>query len=134
MSNHQQTILIVEDEEFLRQTMAEQLRQKGFQVIEAQDGKKGLSIIVNDQPNLVLLDLMLPKMPGEQVLKEMNENGLIKKIPVIVTSVKADEANARNCLEMWGATAYLVKSDFSLEEIVNKVSQILKKNKKNHRR
>ena len=126
MSEQKKRILVIEDEEFLRQALAQELREAGLEVIEARDGKQGMSLITKENPDLVLLDLMLPKMPGEQILKEMNETGLIKKIPVVVTSVKADEASAKNCLEMWGAEDYLVKSDCSLQDIVARVKKYLK--------
>jgi len=125
MDTSKKTILIVEDEPSLRNALRDKLKKEGFNILTAQDGKEGWKKI-KQNPDIVLLDLMLPKMPGEQILKLMNENGLIKKIPVIVLSVKGDEANTQNCLRIWGVKDYLVKSDCPLEKIVKKIKKFLK--------
>jgi len=124
-NNANKKILIIEDEDFLRTSLAGQLSDRGYMTVEAANGRDGMDLILKEQPDLVLLDLMLPKMPGEQILKEMNDNGLIQKIPVVVMTVKADDASAKNCVDILGAKEYLNKSDYGLEEIVNKIETYL---------
>lgn len=119
--------LIIEDDKILSKTISEELHDAGFDVWQAFDGKKGLQLIKSKKPDIVLLDLMLPKIPGEQVLKKMNESGLIKKIPVIVLSAKGNEANVKNCLEILGASDYLTKSDYTLKKIIAKINKIVGK-------
>ena len=120
------TVLIIEDEKSLAKALEIKIKEQGYEVVIAIDGKDGLKLIEKENPDLIVLDLILPKMPGEQILKEMNENGLIDKIPVLVVSNKADIANAQNCLKVWKAKDYLIKSDNSLEEIVIKINKLLK--------
>jgi len=120
------TILIVEDDAILLSTLVDNLIQVGFKVVKAKDGEEGLKIVKEKNVNLVLLDLMLPKIPGEQLLKEMHESGLIKKIPVIILTAKGNDANVKNCVEQWGATDYLIKSECSLKEIIGKINKILR--------
>ncbi|MBT3690298.1 response regulator [bacterium] len=119
-------ILIVEDEKPLREALKTKLRSEGFDVMEAANGEEGLEIINSKKPDLVLLDLMMPGIPGEQVLKEMNDSGLIKEIPVIVLSVKGNDTTIRNCIDQLGAVDYMSKSDYSLKEIVEKINKLLK--------
>lgn len=118
-------ILIVEDDVTLLSTLANNLIHAGFEVAKAKNGEEGLKIVKRKKIDLVLLDLMLPKMPGEQVLKEMQESGLTKKIPVIILSVKGNEANKKNCLEVLGAVDYLTKSEYTLKKIIAKINKIL---------
>lgn len=118
------TILVIEDEPGLLSALEERL-QEGFSVVTARTGEEGLDAIKAKKPDLVLLDLMLPEMSGEQVLKTMKEHGLTKDIPVIILSAKGDDATVVNCLNTLGATDYLVKSHFSLEEVVKKIEKNL---------
>jgi DNA-binding response OmpR family regulator len=119
-------VLIIEDEKSLAKALEIKIKEQGHEVIIAIDGKDGLKLVKKENPDLIILDLILPKMPGEQILKEMNEDGSIDKIPVLVVSNKADSANAQNCLKIWKAKDYLIKSDNSLEEIIIKVNKLLK--------
>jgi DNA-binding response OmpR family regulator len=124
--NIKKKILIIEDEKALLKALEKRIKDQSYEVLTATNGEDGLKMIEEFKPDLVILDLILPKIPGEQILKEMNENGLIEKIPVLVVSNKADAANAQNCLKMWKAKDYLVKSDNSLEEITDKINKLLK--------
>jgi len=125
MGKTNKKILIIEDEPSLLKALGHNLAKAGFEVLTAKNGREGWGKVCLE-PDLVLLDLMLPEMSGEQILKLMNENGLIKKIPVIVLSVKGDEASKQNCQKVWGAKEYLVKSSNTLEEIMNKINKLLK--------
>lgn len=128
-NNKKKKILVIEDDESLRHALRDELDRNGFKVSEAETGEKGLNLIRKKKQDLVLLDLMLPKMPGEQVLKKMNEEGLTKKMPVIILTAKGDEANVNNCLTNLGASDYLIKSNYTLKGVINKINNLLKKNK-----
>ena len=125
MKNNKKTILIIEDDNVLRGLLKTGLSHAGFQVLEAREGQEGIAIAKNKRPDLILLDLMLPTIPGEKVLKEVGTNKLTKDIPVIVLTLKADEANKINCQNILGARDYLVKCDITLDKIVLKVMEEL---------
>ena len=117
-------ILFIEDEATLQKTFAEILKSEGFEVISALDGESGLNLTRGEKPDLILLDLILPKLHGLEVLKEIKKDENTKNIPVIVlTNVESIE-EIDKALEL-GATTYLVKSDYNLEEVVEKIKKAL---------
>ena len=77
-------ILFVEDEEALQKTLGEILKQEGYEVVSASDGENGLSLVKSEKPDLILLDLILPKMNGFEVLKKLKADTECQEIPVIV--------------------------------------------------
>ena len=125
MKNNKKTILIIEDDNVLRELLKTGLDRAGFQVLKAREGQEGIVIAKNKRPDLILLDLMLPTIPGEKVLKEFGANKLTKDIPVIVLTLKTNEANKINCQNVLGARDYLIKCNVTLDEIVSKVMQEL---------
>ncbi len=127
MKKQQKIILLIEDEASLRGVLKEKLIQEGYEVLEANNGNDAKELVFKEDFDLVLLDLMLPDIPGEQVLKEMHDKKLTNKIPVIVLSAKGNAATINNCIEVLGAYDYLIKSDNTLEEIANKIKKALKK-------
>lgn len=119
-------ILFIEDEAALQKTFGDILKSEGFEVISALDGETGLNLVKKENPDLVLLDLILPKIHGLDVLKEMKQNENTKNIPVIVlTNVESIE-EIDKALEL-GATTYLVKSNYSLEDVIAKIKKALEK-------
>jgi DNA-binding response OmpR family regulator len=119
-------ILFIEDESAVQKTVGEVLKQEGYEVISALDGEIGLRLAQTNKPDLILLDLILPKLHGLEVLKGLKENEQTKQIPVIVLTNLEDMSDIEKALEI-GATTYLVKENYSLEEIVEKVKEALKK-------
>jgi DNA-binding response OmpR family regulator len=119
------TILFIEDESALQKTFGEILKQEGYEMISALDGETGLRLAKSRKPDLILLDLILPKMHGFDVLKKIKEDNEIKDIPVIVLTNLEDIKDVDKALEL-GATTYLVKTQYSLEEIVEKIKNALK--------
>jgi len=117
-------ILFIEDESALQKTFGEVLKQEGYEMISALDGEVGLRLAKSQKPDLILLDLVLPKLHGFEVLKELKENQETKEIPVIVlTNLEATE-DIERAIEL-GATAYLVKENYSLEEVAEKIKKAL---------
>ena len=117
-------ILFIEDESALQKTFGEILRQEGYEMISALDGETGLRLAKSEKPDLILLDLILPKMPGFDVLKKLKEDNETKDIPVIVLTNLEDIKDVDRAIEL-GATTYLVKAQYSLEEIVEKIKNAL---------
>jgi len=116
-------ILIVEDEQALQKTLGEILTQEGYEVIAASDGEMGLTLAQDSNPDLILLDLILPKVSGFEVLKQLKGNNLTKDIPVIVLTNLEGVEEVDKAVSL-GATTYLVKSQYSLEELVSKIKEI----------
>ncbi|OHA68324.1 MAG: hypothetical protein A3A27_02675 [Candidatus Wildermuthbacteria bacterium RIFCSPLOWO2_01_FULL_47_18] len=114
------TILVVEDESALQKAMSDVLTQEGFEVVSALDGEAGLRLAQEKKPNLILLDLILPKMNGFEVLEALKKDATTRSIPVIVLTNLEDMKNIQKAVDL-GATTYLVKANYSLEEVLEKV-------------
>ncbi|KKU86556.1 MAG: hypothetical protein A2667_03190 [Candidatus Wildermuthbacteria bacterium RIFCSPHIGHO2_01_FULL_47_27] len=117
-------ILFVEDEQALQKTLGDLLRGEGYNVISAFDGETGLKMVKSEKPDLVLLDLILPKMHGFDVLKQVKEDSETQDIPLIVLTNLEGMGDVEKALEL-GATTYLVKANYSLDEVLAKVRKAL---------
>jgi CheY-like chemotaxis protein len=107
------TILLVEDSRLLRLTNERALAKAGYTVLGATDGEEGLEIARQHMPNLVLLDMVLPKLDGVAVLRALKADPQTKNIPVIVLSGLSEKNEAK--LRREGAAAYFIKSDSLLK-------------------
>ncbi len=125
MPKKSKKILFVEDESSLQKTVGEILQQEGFVVFGALDGEKGLEMARQEKPDLILLDLILPKLDGFGVLKELKSDSETKDIPVIVLTNLETSGDIERAIAM-GATTYLVKANYELEDVVKKVKEVLK--------
>ncbi|TET84708.1 MAG: response regulator [Candidatus Nealsonbacteria bacterium] len=117
-------ILFIEDEPTLQKTFGEILKPEGYEVIPALDGEMGLRLAKNKKPDLILLDLILPKVNGFEVLKKLKAEVETKDIPVIVLTNLEGIGDIDKAIEL-GATTYLIKADYSLEEVVEKIKKAL---------
>ena len=120
-------ILIVEDEIDIANLVAFNLERSGFQVTIASDGREGLEKVLQKQPSLVILDLMLPGMDGYQVLKEMQRDSRSHAIPVLMLTAKGQIDDRIKGLEL-GADDYITKP-FSPKELILRVKAIIKRNR-----
>jgi phosphate regulon transcriptional regulator PhoB len=125
MAKTGQKILIVEDEPDIRKLVNYNLAQERFKVLEAEDGEQGLKIVQRDKPDLVILDLMLPGLSGMELCKILRERSETQRLPVLMLTAKAGEADRIVGLEM-GADDYLTKP-FSPRELVARVRAILRR-------
>jgi len=118
------TILFIEDESALQKTFGDILGKEGYDMISALDGEIGLKLARSKKPDLILLDLVLPKVHGFEVLKELKSDLGTKDIPIIVlTNLEAIE-DVNKAIEL-GAKTYLVKTQYNLEEVVEKVKKAI---------
>lgn len=117
-------ILIVEDDSALRGILVEFLEAEGFVVSEASNGEEGVEMIKKDNPDVILLDIILPKKDGYEVLKEIKADDNTKDIPVILLTNLGSLSDIEKALEL-GATTYLVKGDYQVKEIIEKVKEVL---------
>lgn len=113
-------ILIVEDEELIRDLLQKRLSQEGYEVSIAKDGIEGLEKIKEVKPDLIVLDVVMPKMGGFEVMEEMNKNPKLKKIPVIVVSNSGQPVELQRAKDL-GAKDWLIKTEFDPREVVDKV-------------
>jgi len=118
------TILLIEDEAALQKTMGDVLSQEGYEVLSALDGEAGMRLAKEKTPDLILLDLVLPKMTGFEVLEQLHQNEETKSIPVIVLTNLENLEDVQRATDL-GATTYLVKSNYELGEVVQKVKTAL---------
>lgn len=118
-------ILVVEDDRFMRKAAEAALRRHGFAVSTAVDGEDALRQVGCDIPDLILLDLIMPKLQGFEVLRILQQDPDTQQIPVIVLSNLGQESDMRQTLED-GAVAYFIKSNLSLQELVSRVQETLK--------
>ena len=117
-------ILICEDDADLRNIIKIGLSHE-FQVVEAENGKIGLEMIAEEKPDLVLLDILMPKMDGFALLKELRSKDSTKELPVIMlTNVAFDEGKLKALLDL-NASSYILKSEMKMEEIISKIHQAL---------
>lgn len=117
-------VLIVEDDEPIARVYAIKLGQEGIDTPLAADGEDAFKKIQSEKPDLVLLDLMLPKKDGFWVLEEMGKIPTLKNIPVIVLSNLGQDKDKERALGL-GAKDYLVKADISINDVIAKVNKML---------
>ncbi len=120
-----QTIIIVEDNVSLADIYKTRLEMLGYQCQAAYDGIAALNLIEHVRPNLVLLDLMVPKIAGDQILETMRKNDWGRDIPVLIIS-NLNEADAPSGLRAMGIEGYAVKSNLSDDQLDQLVDNILK--------
>lgn len=118
-------ILIIEDDNFLNSFYSKKLLDKNYKVYSAFDGEKGVKIAKEKKPDLILLDLVLPKMSGFDVVKELKA-GDCKDIPIVLLTNLSEKENIDKALKL-GVEDYLIKVYFTPSEIVKKVKNILSK-------
>ncbi len=123
-----QKILMIEDDPFIRKLYRNKLILAGFEFEEATNGEEGLNKAIAEKPDLVLLDIVLPKKTGFDVLVGMKGNEKTKDIPVIMLSVLSQKSDARTALSL-GAQDYLVKGKVTISEVVVKIREWLENKK-----
>lgn len=118
-------ILIIEDDRALQSALVEMLNQEEYKTASAFDGEDGVQKAGTEKPDLILLDLILPKKDGFEVLAEI-KNGPNKNIPVLILTNLEEIDNVQKALDL-GAKTFMVKSDFSLRDIIEKIKENLSK-------
>jgi len=121
-------ILIIEDEENIRQLIRYNLEKENFEVVEAADGNKGLALAKSMKPELILLDLMLPGMDGLEICRLLKSRQETTAIPIIMLTAKAEEVDKVLGLEL-GADDYVTKP-FSPRELVARVKAVMRRSKR----
>jgi CheY-like chemotaxis protein len=124
MAESPRRVLLAEDDRFLRRAAESRLRQNGFTVLPAVDGEEALTVARAERPDLILLDLIMPKLQGFEVLKALKQDPATAAIPVIVLSNLGQDEDLKQAMEL-GAVAYFIKAHLSLQDLVQRVAQTL---------
>src|SRR3989344_5677897 len=119
-------ILIVDDNGQIRNMYSQVLSVRGYQVAVAGDGLEAVAKISSEMPDLILLDVMMPKLSGMKVLEAVRANAKTKSIPVVMFTNLANEADAKRAKEL-GVSKYLIKSDVDPTQLVGLVHEMVKK-------
>ena len=107
-------------------SLSKRLKDKGFNVMETKDGQHGLFLALNYEPSLILMGLILPSLSGEEILRELKERGMTEKIPIIVVTVKNEDANRKKCLENLGVCEYLIRDEVIFGNLIRKIDKLCK--------
>lgn len=119
-------ILIIEDDKFLRKIIAKKLTQEEYEIFEAVDGEEGINLAKEKNPDLILLDLVLPSMDGFTVLYNLKKDKKSSKIPVIILSNLGQTEEINKGLKL-GAVDYLIKAHLTPGEIVERIEGSVRK-------
>ena len=122
----QKSILIVEDDRFLSSLIKARLEKDGFQVAQAFDGEEGRQWLKKNKPDLIILDLIMPRVPGFEFLEGVSLDPNLNKIPVVVLTNLAQDSDVKKAQQL-GAAEYFVKVRVSIEDVINKVKELLNK-------
>ena len=117
-------ILVVEDDQFLRELIVQKLTNEKYEVLEAVDGQRAVTMIQEEHPDLVLLDLILPGTDGFEVLRKIREGATTKTIPVIILSNLGNKEDIEKGKKL-GAVDYLIKAHFTPGEVVSRIKSVL---------
>jgi CheY-like chemotaxis protein len=120
VTEQKKKILLIEDEEIIIDLLQRKLKDEGYEVSVTRDGQEGLETMRQEKPDLILLDIVMPKKGGFEVMEEMGRDSELRKIPVIIISnsgqpVELDRAKAL------GARDWLIKTEFDPQEVLDKV-------------
>jgi len=117
-------LLIIEDDLFLLNMYASKFELEGFDVVLAEDGEKGWKTAIKDMPDVILLDIMMPKMNGFEVLEKLKSDNKVSKIPVILLTNLSQKDEIERAMNL-GAADFLIKAHFRPSEVVEKIKKLL---------
>lgn len=122
MSENKKTILMIEDDVFLRNLYRDKLEKEGYNFLEATSGTEGMNKIMGEKPDLIILDILLPMRGGFDILEEMNANGMILETPVIILSNLKQEVDIEEGRRL-GAKDYFVKSETNFSDFLESIKK-----------
>ncbi len=126
MAEEKKTIFLVEDELLLLNLLKQRLERAGFEVVTAKDGEEALNVLKSISPDLILLDIILPKVSGFEFMEQVRSDPAYKKTPILILSNLGQDNDIKKG-ETLGASGYLIKARLSIEEVVKKVKEFMAK-------
>lgn len=124
MSKKPIKVLLVEDDSFISKMYVTKFTLQKFNVLAAADGEEGLQMAIAEIPDIILLDIMLPKMDGWQVLEHLKVNESTKNIPVLLLTNLGAQEDIERGLQL-GATDYMIKAHFIPSEVIEKINKLV---------
>ena len=119
-----QTILLAEDDRFLRRAMEVALTKRGFRVLLAADGQQALDVLETETPDVMLLDLLMPRKTGIEVLHEIRKNPKTAGLRVLILSNSSKELEMHEATDL-GVSGYWIKANLSLQELSDRIEAVL---------
>lgn len=119
-------VLLVEDEELYSNILRQSLENKGYPVVTARNGREGYEVALRERPDLIILDLMMPLLDGEQFMEVLRQDEWGKKVKVIILTNKLLNEESMNKLMATKPSYYLQKVDNPLDEVLEKIDELLK--------
>ena len=129
MKNKKIKVVLIEDDPFLSNMYVTKLQASDFEIIAEEDGQKGLQTVAKEQPDLILLDILLPGIDGFEILKKLKSDAKMKEIPVIMLTNLGQKNDVEKGLDL-GANDYLIKAHFTPTEVITKITKTIENNKK----
>lgn len=120
MTDQKKIILVVEDEEPMQLVLRDVLKVEGYNVLEAKNGIEGLELALKEHPDLILLDILMPKMDGLEMLKRLREDKWGLNVPVIVLTNLSDNEDIAKAVEE-DVFEYFVKTDIRIDEVIQRI-------------
>jgi DNA-binding response OmpR family regulator len=117
-------IMIVEDDRFLSSLMKARLEKEGFTVAQAFDGEEAMGMLKQDIPSLIILDLIMPKVTGFEVLQMISITPQLEKVPVVIVSNLAQDSDIEKAQQL-GAKEYFVKVRVSIDDLIGKIKTLV---------
>ena len=124
MADEPKKIMIVEDDRFLSSLMKARLEKEGFAVVQAFDGEEALQALKSTVPSLVILDLIMPKVTGFEVLQAISINPQVSKVPVVILTNLAQDSDIEKARAL-GAKEYFVKVKVSIDDLVGRIKTLI---------
>ena len=124
MTDAKKTIMIIEDDKFLSSLIKARLEKDGLITIQAFDGEEAIKELRQQKPDLIVLDLIMPKVSGFEVLEAISLDPQMNKIPVVILSNLAQDSDIQKAKSL-GAVEYFVKVRVSIDDLINKVRTII---------
>jgi two-component system alkaline phosphatase synthesis response regulator PhoP len=124
-SLYKKTILIIEDDRLLSGVLKNKLTHAGFSVLTASDGEEGLEMSITKKPDLILLDIIMPKMNGIDMLKKLREDAWGKSVPVLLLTNDDNPEHVKETLQD-NATDYLIKTDWDINAVIERITETLR--------
>ncbi len=121
-------VLIIEDDHFLSSLMKARLEKEGFTTLQAFDGEEAFNLLKQNKPDLIVMDLIMPKVSGFELLENISADPQISRVPVMVLSNLGQDSDIEKVKRL-GATQYFVKVQTSIDDLVVKVKELLKDSK-----
>jgi len=124
MAEGQKTIMIIEDDRFLSSLMKARLEKDGFMTVQAFDGEEAVKLLRETPPNLIILDLIMPKVTGFEVLQTVSITPQLHDVPVVILSNLAQDSDIEKARQL-GAKEYFVKVKVSIDDLVGRIKMLV---------